>query len=203
MIWSLNQKQREVFDIVHDWAKRSVKNLSSKSTCVIEPLHIFVTGNAGCGKSFLTKVLYQSLTKTFSCRNPELDKPKVLLLAPTEVASVNIDRSTIHTGLGIPIGNFGNKLPRLSDKMKSNLRNKLPQVKVLILDEISMVSNDLLLHVHLRLVEIFCCRTDIPFAGITIIVVDFLQLPPVKARPVYVEYERDWVNLLHFGNFSK
>ena len=58
-----------------------------------------------------------------------------------------------------------------------------------------MIFNDLLLHVHCRLVEIFCCRIDISFAEITITVVgDFLQLPPVKARPVYVEYERDWLN---------
>ena len=72
-----------MFDVVYDWAKRSVQNLSSMSTCVIEPLHIFVNGNAVSGKSFLTKVLCQSLSKTLSYRNPELDKPKVLLLAPT------------------------------------------------------------------------------------------------------------------------
>ena len=140
-IQSLSQKQREVFDIVHEWAKHSVKNLSSVSTSVIETLHIFVTGNAGCGKSFLTKVLYHSLTKTFSYRNPELDKPNLLLPAPAGVASVNIDGTTVNTGLGIPIGNFGSKLsPSFSDKMKSNLRNKLSQVKVLIIDGISMVS---------------------------------------------------------------
>ena len=39
-IWSFNQKQSEVFDMIHVWAKHSVKNLSSISTCVIEPLHL-------------------------------------------------------------------------------------------------------------------------------------------------------------------
>ena len=92
------------------------------------------------------------------------------MLAPTGVASVNTDGTTIHIGLGIPIGNFGSKLPSLSAKMKPYLRNKLSQVKVLIIDEISMASNYLLLHVHCRLIEIFCCRTDIPFAEITITV---------------------------------
>ena len=33
-----------------------------------------------------------------------LDKPKVLLVAPTGVAAVNIDGTTIHTSLGIPVG---------------------------------------------------------------------------------------------------
>ena len=123
-IQSLNQKQREVFDIVHDCAKRCVKNLSSISTCVIELLHIFITGSVGCGKSFLTRVLHQSLKKTFQCRNPKLNKPKVLLLAPTGVASVNIDCTRMHTCQSIPFGKFGSKLQSLSDKMKPNLRNK-------------------------------------------------------------------------------
>ena len=79
--------------------------------------------------------------------------------------------------------------------MKSNLHNKLPQVKVLIIDEISMVSNDLLLHVRYQLVEIFGCRTDISLAGITVIALgDFLQLPPIRARPVYAKYKGDWLN---------
>ena len=53
-----------------------------------------------------------------------------------------------------------------------------------------MVSNDLLLHIHLQLTEIFASKDNIPFAGIIVIAVgDFLQLPPVRARPVYAEYK--------------
>ena len=49
-----------------------------------------------------------------------------------------------------------------------------------------MVSNDLLLHIHFRLTEIFASKGNFPFAGITVFAVgDFLQLPPVRARPVY------------------
>ena len=62
----LNHMQIDAFDIVHNWSKRSVKNLSSMSQSAIDPLYIFLMGNAGCGKPFLTKILYQSLTKTFS-----------------------------------------------------------------------------------------------------------------------------------------
>ena len=55
-----------------------------------------------------------------------------------------------------------------------------------------MVSNDLLLHVHYR---------DIPFAGITIIVVgDILQLPPDKAT---AEYKSDWMNFAPLWEFFK
>ena len=78
------------------------------------------------------------------------------------------------------------------------LKNKLPEVKVKVvtIDEISMVSHDLLLHIHLRLVEVFACSNHTPFAGITVIAVgDFLQLRSVRARPVYAEYNKSLQNL--------
>ena len=74
-----------------------MKNLLSQNITTIQPLYLFLTGGAGVGKSFLTKILYQYLTKTFSYRNSSLDKRKVLLLSPTGVAAVNIDGTTIHS----------------------------------------------------------------------------------------------------------
>ena len=68
-IKSLNDKQRKNFDLVHGWAKKSVKNLYSLAPTAIDPPHIFLAGNAGCRKSLLTKGLYQLLSKTFSYRN--------------------------------------------------------------------------------------------------------------------------------------
>ena len=75
----------------------------------LEPLHIFLTSNAGCGKSFLMKMLYQPLTKILSYGNVSLDKPNTLLMAPTGVAAMNIDGATIHTVLNMPINQFGKK----------------------------------------------------------------------------------------------
>ena len=59
----------------------------------------------------------------------------------------------------------------LSDKMRSRLRNKLSDLKVIITDEISIVSNDLLFHVHLWLTEIFGSVNDQPFASVSVIAV--------------------------------
>ena len=91
----------------------------------MEPLQIFLTGDAGCGKSFLIKVIYQSLTKVFSYGNVSLDKAKVLFMAPTGVAAINIDDTTIHTALIIPVGHFRTtNVPSLSHKMRSTLCNR-------------------------------------------------------------------------------
>ena len=79
---------------------------------------MFITGNGGCDKSHLIRTIYHSLTKILSNRAMSSDKPKVLLLAPTGVAAVNIDDTTIHTVLGAPVGYFGKNLPRLTDKMR-------------------------------------------------------------------------------------
>ena len=201
---SLNSKQRQCFDIVHNWAKTYVKNLSVKSPIEIQPLYIFITGGAGTGKSHLIKTIYYSLTKTLSYRSLNAEKPKVLLTAPTGVAAVNIDGTTIHTALGLPVGRFGKTIPKLSDKRRTALRNRLCDVRVLIIDEISMVSNLQLLHIHLRLIEVFGCNDTIPFAGLTIIAVgDFYQLPPVQQRTVYADYKDTWQNMIHIWKLFK
>ena len=73
--------------------------------------------------------------------------------------------------------------------MKSSLRNKYSELKVLMIHEISMASNDLLFNIHLRLVEIFGCQGNKPFAGLTVITIgDYFELPPIRARPVYMHH---------------
>ena len=114
-------------------------------------------------------------------------------MAPTAVAAIQVDDTTIRTALGIPVGHFGTKLPPLPDKMRCSLRNHLSDLKVIIIDEISMASNELLLYIHLRLNEIFGSVNNDPFAGIIVIVAgDLLQLPPVGGRAVYASYKNNW-----------
>ena len=60
---------------------------------------------------------------------------------------------------------------------------------MLMTDEISMVSSDLLFNFHLRLVEIFRCQGNKSFAGLTVITIgNLLQLPPMQARSVSIYY---------------
>ena len=55
--------------MVQSWEKKSIKTKLMPDVQPLERLHIFLTGNAGCDKSFLMKVLYQSLTKILSYEN--------------------------------------------------------------------------------------------------------------------------------------
>ena len=120
----LNKKHREVLETVYSWSISYMKNLISQNIATIHPLNLFTTGGEGVGKSFLTKILYQFLTKIFFYRNSSLDKPKFLLLVPTGVAAVSIDGTTIHSALYILVGYFRRNLRGLSNKMKSNCRSK-------------------------------------------------------------------------------
>ena len=197
LIQSLNVKQRQIFEVVNKWARSYVKSLSSEQRTDIQPLHIFITGGAGCGKSHLIRTIHASVSKTLSYRSAYTEKTKVLLLAPTGVAAININGNTIHSGLGIPVECQGLVVPKLSDKRRCTLRMQLSDVKVIIIDEISMVSNKLLLYVHQRLLDIFGCSTNHKlFAGITVILVgDLYQLPPVLQKPVYAEFYDQLYNI--------
>ena len=128
---SLNSKQREVFNVVHNRAKDYAKCNGHN----VEPVYIFLSGSGSTGKSHLVKVIYNAILKTllYHCKDPE--KPRVLLLGPTGISAVNIGGTTIHSGLGIKPGI---KLLGLNDKSKAALRNKLSEVKYLIIDELSI-----------------------------------------------------------------
>ena len=76
----------------------------------------------------------------FLYRSGDPTKPRVLLLAPTDVAAININGNTIHSSLHIPCR--GKLLP-LNDANKAELRNKYSKVEPVIIDAISMVSSKL------------------------------------------------------------
>ena len=93
-----------------------------------------------------------SLSKALIYKGVELEKPRILLLAPTGVAAIDINGTTIHSGLGI---NVGGKLYPLSQQHRAALRNILSKVRLTIIDEISMVQSALFFQVNQRLTEIF------------------------------------------------
>ena len=180
-IRSLNMKQREVFNFIYTWSRDYIKSLRCKVIKKVKPFHIFITGCAGFEKSHLIKTIFLSLNKVLGYKDGDADKPRILILAPTGVAAINFNGTTIHSGLGI---NVGSKLYPLNDQQRAALRNKLSEVRLIIIDEISMVSSVLFYQVNQRLNEIFGYSGNESFAGLLVIVCgDFFQFKGVARVP--------------------
>ena len=101
------------------------------------------------------------------------DNPKnkrILVLAPTGVAAVSIKGTAVHSGLGI---NVGSKMFSLNDQQRASLRYKLSEVRFLIIDKISMVSqvlNEIFAYPDAECFDglpIFVCGTFISYLQLT------------------------------------
>ncbi|XP_068712523.1 uncharacterized protein [Montipora foliosa] len=194
---SLNVQQRVAYDLLLSWCRNKVKNIRSLTPNEINPIYLFLTGGGGSGKSHVTKLIYHTVVKTFKhvASNPEL--PTVLLMAPTGVSAINIEGTTINTALAIP-KDAGENLPAMSDQKKTQMRLSFSELKLIIIDEIPMVSNRRVLHIHQRLKDIFCSSSSELFAGISVVVVgDFYQLPPIREKPIFENFKNNSYNLYH------
>ena len=118
----------------------------------------------------------------YHCKDPE--KPRLLLLGG--LSAVNAGKTTIHSGLGIKPRTT---LLGLNDKSKAALRNRLSEVELLIIDELSMVSRDLWIDIDSRLGEIFVMIPEKAFAALSVMTVaDLLQLPPVRGKLIFSQF---------------
>jgi hypothetical protein len=130
------------------------------------------------GKSVLLKSLNQALIKYFNSKageNPDFQK--VLLCAPTGKAAHNIGGNTIHSTFAIPVGK-GFDFKPLDMQQLDSMRCKFFSLKVIFIDEISMVGKKMFNFINLRLQEIK--GSSKPFGGVSVVVFgDLFQLKPV------------------------
>ena len=152
-----------------------------------DPFLMFLTGGAGTGKSVTIEAIYQTLIRWYARQPGSKEKPDmvtVLLVGPTGKSAFHIGGTTIHSALGIPVTQNKNELKPMSAELKNKFRNRLWNLKVIIIDEVSMVGAGTLQNIHKRLVEIF--ETDVPFAGRSVLFVgDLNQLRPVMDSPIF------------------
>ena len=129
--------------------------------------NVFLTGEAGTGKSTIVKEFKRRVNK--NC----------VFLAPTGIAAVNIGGSTIHSFLCFAPGPMNEEtIGTVSNKhRKALIRN----AEIIVIDEISMVRGDLFWAIDHRLRQMATNGDKKkPFGGKQIILVgDFFQLPPV------------------------
>merc|ERR1719233_702505 len=147
---SLDMNQRKVLDICLKYARDVVKSRSNGNTAPIPP-RLIVVGGAGAGKSTVIQTVIQWSQKILQRSGDEPQRPYILATATTGAASVIIEGMTLHTAVGL---DFSNKHSSLTDKKRELKRDQCKNLKLIIVDEFSMMKSDQLYQVDLRLREL-------------------------------------------------
>jgi len=135
---------------------------------IINKLHskqnIFLTGGAGVGKTTTTRAIIKAF---------ETEGKKVAKLASTGMAATLIEGQTLHSFLDLGIADsLSDLLARGKFNTKKKIKKLIASMDLLVIDEISMVSAELMEMIWHRI-------TESDFRGSVLVVGDFLQLPPV------------------------
>ena len=166
LLRSLNLRQREFFNHIVHWIK-----------CKDEPVYAFLTGGAGVGKSVVIRALYQTLYRILNLKDGENpDDKRILLCAYMGFAAFNISGQTICSAFHKKMYKGTNHLS--ADELNT-FRIKYRHLKVVIIDEISMVGNTMLSFIDTRLQQLTGSKAA--FGGLSVIAVgDLYQLKPVN-----------------------
>ncbi|MEY3002144.1 MAG: hypothetical protein RLZZ428_519 [Pseudomonadota bacterium] len=131
--------------------------------------NVFLTGGAGVGKSYITNEVISEYRK---------EGKQVIALGSTGVSAVNIGGFTVHSFFAFGIANHFEALAisdRHAKKRLTELKKVLKATDLIIIDEISMVSSDLMEMIAYRL-------EHYGYLGKLLLVGDFFQLPPVQKQ---------------------
>lgn len=136
--------------------------------------NMFITGKAGTGKSVLLQYFKQNSSK------------RLVVVAPTGVAALNVGGQTIHSLFRIPPEFITKDKLRLTPKTALLLRN----LDTVVIDEISMVRADLMDAIDYLLKQ--ARNNNLPFGGVQMAMFgDLYQLPPVVHDPELHKYFAD------------
>jgi len=176
----LKNEQQAVFLQVMAYFKKLMANDGSPKP---DPICINVDGTAGTGKSFLICAISAALRELFG---EELgEKDPVVCLAPTGISAFEIHGWTMNFGLSIPVKE-GKDFSELGASALACLQTQWKNVKLLILDEKSMVGRSQLGRGDRRLCQAFPTNSEETLGGLPAIFFgDFAQLPPIGDTPLY------------------
>lgn len=126
--------------------------------------NVFLTGGAGVGKTTITREVIKEYEK---------EAKKVAKLASTGMAATLIGGQTLHSFLDLGIAANIEELKHSAKyEIKKKIKKLISSMDLIVIDEISMVSDTLFEMIELRLMQA-------EFSGSLLVVGDFLQLPPV------------------------
>ncbi|XP_028412493.1 ATP-dependent DNA helicase PIF1-like [Dendronephthya gigantea] len=179
LVQLLNKKQREFFYHALHLIKTSDK-----------PFYAFLSGSGGVGKSHLIKSIYQAALKYYNSRaGDDFHRVHILLLAPTGKAAYLIKGNTIHSALCIPGSQSLKNYKPLDSGRLNTMRCELSSLKLILLDEISMVGNSMFtIQLNNRLKDLKGSKED--FGGVSIITIgDLFQLKPVMDGHIFTDIQ--------------
>lgn len=152
------------------------QSLSAEQQIVLDHVlvgrSVYIGGPAGTGKTFLLNAIIRQL---------QGNGKDVAVTASTGIAAVNVKGTTIHS--------FASIVEEADGTIRSNTawgnKQRLREIDVLVIDEISMIHADLFDALEKILTEIRCYDQDAKelFGGLQLVLCgDFLQLPPVDTK---------------------
>ena len=188
MCKDLNDEQRALFN--YFCVKiQLLKHFESNNLDLPKPFHVFLSGGGGVGKSHLVIICYEYAKKMLKQAGQNLNQPSIILTASTGIAASRISGTSLHSAFTLPIRD-GSRISRgkLSSQELHDLQRTFQYLKIIVIDEISMVGDYTFYDLYVRLQQIMQCPE--PFGGLSILTVgDFMQLPPVKQKSIFKEYD--------------
>ena len=178
----LAPEQRIVFNRMIEYCKGLRKSFNSPKVPRPKPPLIKVHGGAGSGKSKLINDIAnwsEFFLRPIFPENP--DQPIIIKVAPTGKAASLIGGMTLHSAFHFK---FSNEYLSLADKLRDTMRKDLSKLRIVIVDEMSMVKSDLLYQLQRRLQEIK--QSEDLFGGVAVLLFgDLMQLQPVRANWIF------------------
>jgi hypothetical protein len=132
--------------------------------------NVFLTGSAGTGKTHILKQYINHLRDNGIFPT---------ILAPTGIAASLLNGKTIHSFFALGIRDFFSDEDIYDIATNPRLRKRFRELKVLIIDEVSMITPTIF-YVMDKVLQI-AKKSDKSFGGIQLILSgDFFQLPPIS-----------------------
>ena len=158
--------------------------LTKKKKAPNELIHLFLTGGAGTGKTFTAIAIFQSLVRMYNSRI-EYDplKLKGIIRAYIGKEAFNAGGVTLHSAFYMPF-NKAEYLP-LSNEKLDTITKHYEQLRVVLIDEASLVGSTFLYQIDKRLREIKHSPTTY-FGNVNMIFCgDLYQAQPVKDSLIF------------------